>query len=250
MGDASSEEERYTARLICDLRKGQINIRLPHWAVNYGTIDIAITRIPHRGWLFVVDLADAFLSWKVKVEDTLLLGFYSPIRDQYGRFLYFPFGLSTAPAANDDSLKEILRLLELREGIQVTDFVDDLLGVGADRGQAWGKIRRLVAFLLSAGIPVSTKPTGLKEPTQNQVWIGWAFDSVNGLVSVTLDKCSKCQAAWTGVLWADDARTLRARQLAAAAGLASHVAEVFVQGRRRLHHIWADKRGQRLPALD
>ena len=42
------------------------------------------------------------------------------------------------------------------------------------------------------------------------------------------------------MLEADNARVLRARQIASAAGLASHIAEVCPQARRRLHPIWSD----------
>ena len=42
------------------------------------------------------------------------------------------------------------------------------------------------------------------------------------------------------VLAKDDRRELRARELASAAGLSCHIAQVFVQGRRRLHHVWGD----------
>ena len=105
--------DRFKARLVCDLSKSLVNEKLPHWDVKYGSVDLAVSRLSHSAWLYVVDLADAFYNWKVSADDTWMLGFYSPTRRQYGRYLYFPFGLSTAPAFNDASVKEVLRLLQL-----------------------------------------------------------------------------------------------------------------------------------------
>eukprot|EP00959_Pyramimonas_sp_CCMP1952_P374881 7850765-Pyramimonas_sp.AAC.1 len=126
-----------------------------------------------NGWLFVIDLSDAFYNWRVLPQDTLWLGFYSPSRDQYGRYLFLPFGMKTSPAINDRSLKEVLRLLTKRDGVVLTDFVDDNLGAGVTEAEAWENFRAAVRFLLEAGIPVSTKPAGLKPPSQKQTWVGW-----------------------------------------------------------------------------
>ena len=81
------KEDRYKARLICDLSTGHVNSLLPHWDVHYGSIDLAISRMTQGAWLYVVDLADAFLSWKVRAEHTFLLFFFSPVRQQHGRYL-------------------------------------------------------------------------------------------------------------------------------------------------------------------
>ena len=223
-----------------DLLRGRINERLPKWEVHYGSVELALPRMAKGNFLFVIDLQNSFLNWLVCEEDSNLLGFYSPSRNQYGRFRFFPFGLSTAPAANDDSLKEILRLLHLNTGIQLTDFVDDMIGGDATEEEAWAKVERVVKLFLSVCIPVSDKPTGVKRPSQRQQWVGWIFDTVACLIAVDENKCVDCIKKWIAVLELDDRRELRARTLASAAGLASHIGYFFLQGRRRLHHIWAD----------
>ena len=89
------------------------------------------------------------------------------IRDSY---LFLPFGLATAPGLNDASVKEVLRLLEKDSGIHLVDFVDDLLGRRASEADAWSAFERAAPFFIRVGIPVSTKPSDLRPPAQNQVW--------------------------------------------------------------------------------
>ena len=86
---------------------------------------------------------------------------------------------------------------------------------------------------------MSTKPSGFRPPSQRQVWLGWVFDTARDVISVERKKCDKCQLLLRETLSADSAGKLLARDLAAVAGLANHIAEVFLQGRRRLFHVWA-----------
>jgi hypothetical protein len=247
--DDAPEEQKWKARLLCDLKRSHVNDTMPTLSVRYGTVELAISRIASRGFLFVIDLADSFFNWMLTVSDSMLMGFYSEARDQYGRHLFCPFGLRPAPAINDDSVKELLRLLEKTEGITLTDFVDDMLGCGTTLNESWDSMERAVRFLLAAGVPVSPKPAGLKHPSMRQVWVGWVFDTLRNSISVERSKCQEAQRRITQVLLADDQRTLRARQLASAAGLLSHIGEIFLQGRRRLHHVWSDMNRANVYAL-
>ena len=242
VADVAEVWERFKARLILDLKRGRVNMRVPPVSVSYGSAELAISRMSVGDFLFVVDLQDAFFNWKVLPEDSFLLGFYSSRRQQYGKYDYFPFGLAPSPGVNDESVKELLRLLEAHTGVVLTDFVDDLLGGASSLDDAWEALDRTVDFLLSVGVPVSAKPTGIRPPCQQQTWIGWVFDTRPGVssVSVTSSKCGKCRGLAAETLELDNKRELRANLLASTAGLASHIAEIYPQARRRLHPIWAD----------
>ena len=37
--------ERFKARLICDLSRGQVNEHMPRWQVQYGTVELAVSRM-------------------------------------------------------------------------------------------------------------------------------------------------------------------------------------------------------------
>ena len=240
VSESAPMAERMKARLIVDLTRGLVNPRLPQFGVAYGTIDLAVSRMTANQYLFVVDLKDAFFNWRISPDDSWELGFYCPASRRFGKYNFCPFGLSIAPGINDESTKELLRLHQARSNIQLTDFVDDLLGGGRCREEAWYNLEGTVQFFIDAGVPVSDKPSGIRTPAQRQTWIGWIFDTAKGTVEVSSDKCDKCRNSCLQTLEADDSRLLRARPLAACAGLASHIAEVYPQARRRLHPIWAD----------
>ena len=117
-------------------------------------------------------------------DETLLLGFFYPAQQQYGRYLLLPNGLKPAPAINDRGVKELWRLLRYDQGICVTDFVDDMIGGSPTSSEAWGDLSRAVDFFLQAGVPISDKPTGIRAPSQRQTWVGWVFDTVGNTLSV------------------------------------------------------------------
>ncbi|CAK0791283.1 unnamed protein product, partial [Prorocentrum cordatum] len=77
----------------------------------------------------------------------------------------------------------------------------------------------------------------------------WVFDTLNNTLSVERAKWDKCQALILAAPQADSDGTLLARDLAATAGLANHIAEVFLQGRRRLYHVWASLNAANVYAL-
>ena len=239
--DAEADEsERFKARLIVDLRRGGVNECMPNADVAYGTLDQAVARMSAGSWLFVLDLRDCFFNWRVSDADSYALGFYSPGRRQFGKYNYLPFGLKPAPGINDTNVKEILRILRLRTEVDILDFVDDLLGAAPDEHTAWQNLRRAVRFLLRCGIPISAKPSGIRAPARRQSWIGWVFDTVECIITVPAEKTDRCRELCAAVLEADQHRTLRSKQLASAVGLASHIAELLPQLRRRLHPLWAD----------
>jgi hypothetical protein len=239
--DASAaEQERFKARLILDLRRGRVNERMPQVSVSYGTVDHAVSMLQSGSFMFVIDLQDCFFNWRVSTADANLLGFLCPARQLYGRYEYLPFGLAPAPGLNDCSMEELLRLLGITAGAHLLDFVDDMFGEGSTEEEAWMRLEKSVQCFLSAGVPVSGKPTGVRPPSTRQRWIGWVFDSVEMVVTVEQDKCDKVCLSIAQTLSADDARTLRAKDLATTAGLASHLGEIYPQARRRLHPIWAD----------
>ena len=126
--------------------------------------------------------------------------------------------MSVAPAPNDDSLKEVLRLLTLETGIVLTDFVDDMIGGASTLEEAWRKLEGAVRFFTSVGISVSCKNSGVRAPARIQLWVGWVFDTVQQALTITQAKCDECARRWADVLQADGRRKLKSRQLASAAG--------------------------------
>jgi hypothetical protein len=231
--------ERMKARLIVDLSRGDVNPRLPDIGVAYGTVDLAVSRMSPGCFLYVLDLQDCFFNWRVHPESAMELGFFCEARQRFGRFLYFPFGLGTSPGINDASIKELLRVVTLHTGVVLTDFVDDFLGAHSSLEDAWLALERVDRLLGDMGVPVSLKQGGIRPPATRQRWCGWIFDTVAGIVTVTQSKVNKALAGIDDVISADATGSLHARKLSSVAGLLSHIGEVFIQGRRRLHSVWA-----------
>ena len=160
----ATEFERMKARLIVDLRRGGVNDILPQMGVSYGSVETAVSMLSAGAWMYVIDLQYSFFNWKVADNDTYLLGFYSNVRLVYGKFDYLPFGLKPAPGTNDESVKEVIRILREVESVPLLDFVDDFLGYADTEKEAWERLRKAVRFFIQCGIPVSTKPTGVRPP--------------------------------------------------------------------------------------
>jgi len=203
-------EERMKARLIVDLLRGEVNSRLPSVGVAYGTVDLAVSRMSPGCFLYVLDLQDCFFNWRVHPDSAMELSFFCEARQQYGRFLFFPFGLGTSPGINDASIKELLRVVTQQTGAVLTDFVDDFLGAHSSEEEAWRALDRIVRSLGDMGVPVSLKPGGIRPPATRQRWCGWVFDTVAGIVTVTQSKVDKALAGIDEVLCADAAGLLRA----------------------------------------
>ena len=228
----------WKARLIMDLARGQVNDRLPALGVNYGSLDLAASRIRPGDYLYVIDLADAFFNWPVDEHSSWELGFYSPRRAAFGKYNFLPFGLSTSPGLHDRYCKEILRLLAAETGIILTDFVDDFIGRAPSRARAESDMARAVHFFLDCGLPVSCKASGIRAPPQDQLWVGWGFHTVSDTITAPSDKVLRLSTLISSSLQSLRAGLLSAKELSKVAGLASHVAEVLVQGRARLVSAW------------
>ena len=80
---AQNECDKYKVRLIVDLTRGLVNPALSNKAVQYGTVERAVSRMCSGDFLFVVDLMDCFFTWRVLPADSMLLGFYSESRQQF-----------------------------------------------------------------------------------------------------------------------------------------------------------------------
>lgn len=61
MSSDANEIDRFEAHLLTGLLHGRVNARLPRLLVLYGTVDVAFSCMRKNSWLYVLDLADAFL---------------------------------------------------------------------------------------------------------------------------------------------------------------------------------------------
>lgn len=231
-------EEKTKLRIVLDLLRGGVNKELADVGVNFSSAEKAASMLTRNCWMWTIDLTDAFLNWRVHPDDTWMLGFYSPQTNQFGKHEYSMFGMPSAPGINDESVKEILRLLKEVEGISPEDFVDDLFYAEQDYEDAWDSLERAVRFLLKCGTPVSTKASGLRPPRQVQTWVGWEFDSILLQLRVPVPKVEKALVKTRSALDENREGKLSAKSFVKVVGFLSHVAEICSPGKRRLHSSW------------
>ena len=109
--------------------------------------------------------------------------------------------------------------MEDKLGFGSVDFVDDMLGEGADANLAWARIEAVVDFFTAIGLQISQKPCGLRPPAQIQTWRGWIFDTLGLKVPSTEKKWKKALRRTGVVLTENGNRNLMAKELADSPGI-------------------------------
>jgi hypothetical protein len=167
------------------------------------------------------------------------VGFFDPVRGEYGRYCFVPFGLRVGPEINDDCVKETLRCYaqKFQQNAPV-DFVDDLYNAFALKEDAWVGPETLVWFLLRAGIAPMTKSGGLVAPTTKVTYVGWEICSESMLVTVPEDKAAKGIGRVREVMDANKHNQLRVSTVVSCVGFLSHVSNLVLAGRRHLSELW------------
>ena len=230
---------RFKMRLIKDYLRSGLNAALPPPPkLKFSSIADGVHRMRENYWTFVIDLADSFYNWAIHENSQNFLGFFSPHSGRYGRFKFAPMGLSWSPFLNDRGVKSILEALKRQEDIDLADFVDDNFGAASSKQEAWLKFEKTVLFLLKLGVRVSTKASGLVPPSQKTQWIGFIFDSINMVVSISEKKRVEAKRRIGNVIAENNSKTLRVKKLLEMQGYLEHLSEVFLQGRRRRMNVW------------
>jgi len=228
--------ERYKVRLINDhLRSGVNDACKTAPKCTFGNLELGAQKVTEGCWLFVIDFSDCFMHFPIGKKSEVLLGFWDPIEQKFGRYKYLCFGLQCAPYVNDYYLKLALKQLLIEEEIDLADFVDDNLGSGRSHSEAWSRFERAVLFFLSLCLKPTTKKSGLKPPKQQQSWIGWLYDAMKTLVKITDEKCLEAIRRIDRDLAEPE---LHVKQFMGTTGLLCHIGEVHLSGKRRLHSCW------------
>ena len=115
----------------------------------------------------------------------------------YGKFYFLPQGLSPAPGMNVH-VRELLRAMQTQLGLNLVDFVDDLIGVGDSCADAWRRLEGVLDFFTRIGVRTSRIPGGIRTPakctncaviqrSQKTKWGGHAKQ----ILPDSLEKCIK-----------------------------------------------------------
>ena len=154
---------------------------------NMKTIHSVAHLIQQNHYMLKIDLKDAYYSVKILEKHTKYLKFFAG--SKLLKFVVLPNGLSSGRRKFTKLTKPPLAVLKL-EGISITIYIDDLMILGETYEQCLtGSIKTIKMFLRLGFLIHPDKSTFL--PTQKLTYLGFIFDSVNMLLSVTDDKKDK-----------------------------------------------------------
>ena len=187
------------ARIVHDWSRVGLNRFLYKPDVHYGTMDDFLAKMRPRGYMAGLDFKDCFLHWLVHSSSRRKLGVRHPITSQLGVFLFLPFGLSPAPGINDRNVGEVIRVCENAvRGVAVVAFVDDLrlFNIQADspeedKATLTARLWEFKDKCEALGLLVHEKPGKLIWPSTSIEWLGWHIDSLDMVITMTIQKAEK-----------------------------------------------------------
>ena len=170
------------------------------YKLHYPTIDDYVRLILNHGpgcFLYKVDLARAFRMLPADPLDYPLLGIYW--NDQLYIDTAIGFGLRTGSMACQRVTNAIGYIMGTFYGATTLQYVDDCVGVEADKATAsaaYGNLRNVVAEL-----GLQEAPDKLCPPSPRMEFIGVTFDTVTGTISIPGEKVKEIMALvrdWQG----------------------------------------------------
>ena len=153
----------------------------------------AATQIFDKGFsLFKFDFKFVYHHNEIFPEHRKFLAFawdFSTGNFRYFQFCVLSFGLSSSPSIFTKMLKPLQKFWRSR-GIPIANFLDDVLGGGADHISA--KLNSLIVHsdLLKSGF-VPNEDKSQWEPVQIITWLGVILNTTDGSVKATDDRIVK-----------------------------------------------------------
>ena len=189
-----------------------------------------VTRIGDGAYLWCADLARAYRQLRCCPLSTPLLGialdgkFYTDIAP--------PFGCRTSSMACARTTNAVVYLMRKR-GHFVHCYLDDFVGVAADKEQADAAYGELIGLAGELGLALS--PAKCHPPAQEVEWLGFKISAQHMQVTIPQQKLQDtledCRA------WMNKTSTTK-RQLQRLAGRLQHIARCVMPARRFMSRIF------------
>ena len=169
-------------RLCLDLSRG-FNEFVKKKRFKYLSLETAVQWSSPGCWYYKLDLSSCFLSFPLTKEASDLMCF--KFGQEYWKFTSMPFCLSSAPRLVSALLDVVSAKLH-DEGIIMTRFLDDYLGICASEQASLACMSRTAQVLREFGLMVN--PGKTEGPSQSIEFLGLWLDSNAQTVSVPEDK--------------------------------------------------------------
>ncbi|XP_041419427.1 uncharacterized protein LOC121393829 isoform X1 [Xenopus laevis] len=177
-------------RPILDLRS--INVFLQIKRFRMESIYSIIKEIQIGDWLLSLDLKDAYFHIPVAVSHQKFLRF-ALSQDLHYQFTCLPFGLATSPRVFSKVLQTLIAEIR-RQGIQIFHYLDDILMKSQDPQVLTIQRDVVIRILQDHGWVLNLEKSQLV-PSQDLIYLGARFLTVQGLVTLPDKKKEKIKAA-------------------------------------------------------
>lgn len=134
-----------------------------------------------------IDLEDAYLLVPMHPSCRKFLRFQ--LKNKVYEFTFLPFSLAVAPYIFTNILRPVFRSLR-EEGFQSIVYLDDFLFLSASQEDCKNNVQAFIELLSSLGFLINYSKSQLLPLTKCK-YLGFIFDSVYQLVSISVDKKEK-----------------------------------------------------------
>lgn len=184
---AIPKKDSEEVRLVVDMSR-TVNPKLPHLDMKLPGVDEAMNMMKKGYFSCKLDLKAAYLHLPINVEDQRLLGFcWEGI---YYKYLFLPFGLSTAPAIWSRCMNTLVVYLR-NKGIQVICYFDDFFICTPSMESCIEHRNWVLDEFKALGLLVNLEKCTL--PAQETVFLGMLLDSAKMQVCVPQQKLISIQ---------------------------------------------------------
>ena len=181
-------------RLVLDLRHINKHVYLRKCKIEGH--DTLLQYLPNASFMYGFDLKSGYHHLGINPIQHSLLGFqYSDFtgRKRYFTFVVLPFGLNSAGFIFTSLLKVCIRYWRSQQ-IQVVIFFYDGLGTGSSWLEACHNSKVVKTTLILAGW-IPNRDKCVWTPSQILPWLGFIYDLIRGIVTVTEDKLERLLTA-------------------------------------------------------
>lgn len=138
-------------------------------------------------WMAKIDLKDAYTVVPMHPESRQYLSFH--YQGKIYRYTSLPFGLSVAPRIFSKLMRYAIEPLR-KKGIRLVYYLDDICVLARSPSQLTTITTTITNHLTNLGFLINWKKTQL-QPTQQQEFLGFRFDTSSMLIQVPHSKLTK-----------------------------------------------------------
>ena len=250
-------------RYATDLKRSTVNGRFELGKFRYTAMERLMQLLSPGCWMYSVDISSFYTRLWVACQSRKWLAIEVPwlsedMRTMLGapseafvddglkranlwiRFRSMPFGLKCA-CLWASQVTAMICQYAASKGVEVVSYIDDIAGAARSRAEANRRLAVVIEIVVSVfGLPIAELKT--VEATQRMEWLGWLFDSLSQMTTIS-DRKNAAMVSEIGDLL--DSPTASRSALKSCLGRLSWLAEVMLGARGRVAPVYRELRSVR-----